>query len=232
MKKRLLGLLPRTKKEWLYVFVAIIGVAMIIFSNAVDHLGTHEADKVLPIIGDLGIGFFPTGIIGLILDRMNSQEKNIKKNNIRNWMLLNIDVSVHSYFNLLCNSAIEADVNLKGKGLFEILKWIEGQRVISVNSNTEMELLDKLVMEMKNSFSQPSPIFAVYDIFSQNEEKYFALLIEKGEKLLKSKGGMPNIVGLRNDFLSYLTITCRELPELQHYQRMISDGDNIAIPNC
>ena len=232
MKNPFKQLLPKSKSEWLNISAAILGVVMILLSV---FCGCSEDNiilkKLFTVLGNLGIGIFPTGIIGLLLERMKARDKSEQKHRIRSAILQSINVSIHSYFNVICNSAILRCQELKGLLVFDIFQALKDKRISLDYDIAEKEALKHLITIMKSSFETPDPTYIIADIFSQGEENHFSLLIKKGEDVISCFDSGGNDSSKRFDFLSYLQVACEEIPEWNRFKNMISDGDNIFIPN-
>ncbi len=231
-QNRFKRLLPSSKAEWLNISAAILGVAMILLSVFYDYPEEKIIqEKLFTVLGNLGIGIFPTGIIGLLLEKMQARDKREQKRRIRSAILQSLNVSIHSYFNAICNSAISRCQKLKGLRVFEIFQAVKDTGIPFDYDSTERETLKHLVTMMRSSFETPDPTYIIADIFSQGEEKHFSLLIRKGEDVLNYFDCEGKDSSKRFEFLSYLQVACEEIPEWNKFENMISDGDNIFIPN-
>lgn len=231
-KKFFRALLPKSTAEWLDTFVAILGIAMIFVSVYFDSDQEHNTQKkLLSVVGDLGIGIFPTGIIGLLLERMQNREKGRQIQRIRAAILKSLNVSIHSYFNTICNSAISRCPGLKGRSLNEILQKVQEEQLLIDQNPKEKEALKHFLSKIKITFETPDPTYIIADIFSPSEEGYFLLLIEKGEALLSEfdQGRIEH--SHRSGFIGYLKTSCEEIPEWNRFMNMVSDGNNISIPS-
>lgn len=173
-------LLPQSKEEWLNLAITFLGIGMIIVSVLADDTNSMAKSKFYAIIENLGIGIFPTGIVGFILERMQIREKKDKKIRIRTAILQGLNVSIHSYLNVLCNSMINKYPDLKGKEIFDIIEAIKaGNRTLEYTEK-EKDSLHQLTLKAKTSFEYPDPSYLIADIFSKSEEDHFLLLINKG----------------------------------------------------
>ena len=232
MKSLIAQLIPKSRAEWINLATAFLGVVLIllsVFNNCPEEKVLQK--KFFAALGDIGIGIFPTGIIGLLLERMQAREKNDQKQRIRSAVLQNLNVSIHSYFNALCNSAIADYPELKGHRVFDIFKSMKELGIPLKYDNAEKQALKALVLRIKASFESPDPTYIIADIFSQSEEQYYLLLIDNGNKLLSYLDQGGNNPAERLKFLSYLQIACEEMPEWVKFKNMVSDGNNILIPN-
>jgi hypothetical protein len=230
MRRILKKILSIPIKEWFYILLIFIGIAMV-FAPVIKNFSLDNKEKAvswLTVLGELGVGVFPTGVISLILERMQIREKSEEIRRIRTAILRNIDISIHSYFNTVCNSAIAENSSLKDKKIFDIFNAIKDEAIVITTD--ESSALKQLLMRMKDSFESPNPVYLAIDIFKENEERHFRLLIEKGEKLLELIENDNCMSMDRHNFLSYLETACKEITECNKYLNMSSDGNNIFIP--
>lgn len=224
-------LLPKSKEEWFHIMIAALGIVMISVSAFCDvDMNNNAKTRGLALLGDLGIGIFPTGIIGLLLERMQNREKGEQKHRRRIAILHSLDISIHAYFNTICNLALVENASFNGDKVFDIFQAIKDETIIVEYSDDEVKALRRLVAKIKESFEFPDPTYIAADIFSENEENHFLLLIGKGEELLKSMEIEGCKSSQRYTFLSYLKVACEEISEFNKFLDMVSDGNNISIP--
>ena len=219
------------KLEIVNIVVAIIGIGMIICSSLCTAEQGTLCSKLLSIIGDLGIGIFPTGIIGFILERIQNRNKAQEMKSKRLAILRLFNNAVHGYLNVICNTVIEKESSLKNKKVFEIITTLNNDDVQVECSSNEKVALSNLVEKLHELFDSDNPLYIVTDVFEMIEINHFELIIKDGEKLLCLMKENRSIKDSRNTFLSYLWTTCLEIPECYNFNLMISDGDNIFIPS-
>lgn len=218
------------KLEIVNIVVAIIGIGMIICSSLCTAEQGTLCSKLLSIIGDLGIGIFPTGIIGFILERIQNRNKAQEMKSKRLAILRLFNNAVHGYLNVICNTVIEKESSLKNKKVFEIIATLNNDDVQVKCSSNEKVALSNLVEKLHELFDSNNPLYIVTDVFEMIEINHFELILKDGEKLLCLMKENRSIKDSRNTFLSYLWTTCLEIPECNDFNLMISDGDNIFIP--
>lgn len=219
-----------TRVEIVNLVIALIGILMIVYSTLTPAENESVQEKMLALIGDLGIGLFPTGIIGFFLERIQNRNEDREKNNKRLAILRLINNAIHGYLNVICNSAIKQKSQLKLKTVFEIVDNLnEGLFIEKIDG--EAEALAILVDRLRMSFGSTDPLFIVADVFETIEIKYFESLLQDGESLLQMLDMSNGVSKKRNSFLSYVKIACSEIPECKGFVDMISDGDNIFVPN-
>lgn len=182
------------------------------------------------ILGDLGVGIFPTGIIGYILEKMQRREKEEQRHKRRSAILYGIIVSIHSYFNSICNAALTEYPKYKNCNVFEIIQLIKDETIVLAYSSNELDMLRHLIIKIKDIFEFPDPTYIVSDVFEEKEENHFHLLIKEGEDLVTLIENNICKSSKRCDFLSYLEIACEEIPEFRQFLQMTSNGKNIFIP--
>lgn len=219
-----------TKVEIAHVVVAVIGIVMILCSALISCGQESPCSKFLVITGDLGVGLFPTGIIGLVLERMQYRNREQEKKNKRIAILRLYNNAVHSYLNILCNAAIETDQRLIHKRVFEITTVISNGELQVASSNDEKAALTLLTERLRESFGVSNPLYIVTDVFETTEINHFEMLLQDGEKLLSLMNKHINLAEARAGFLSYLQVACSAIPECSSFYEMVSDGDNIYVP--
>lgn len=219
-----------TKLEVTNLVVAAIGIIMILCSSLfVVKQGTYYS-QLLSIMGDLGIGIFPTGIIGYTLERMQNRSKEKEKRNKRLAILRLFNNAFHGYLNVICNSAIKINSDLKNKKVFDITSTVISEKIKINLCDEEKSALTLLVDRLQESFSITNPLYIVTDIFEVIEITHFEMLLNDGINLLNLINEKRNIMDMRSSFLSYLQTTCAAISECNSFNKMISDGDNIYIP--
>lgn len=218
-----------TKLEIAHIATATVGVAMILCSTFFAEEEKSVLGRWLTIMGDLGIGLLPTGVIGIILEKMQNRNRERDKKNKRMAVLRLFNSAVHSYFNSICNEAIRQKSAMKGKRVFEIISSVgnEVQFECSTEEIASFSLLGEKLIEI---FEKEESLFIVTDVFEPIEIDHFNLLAKETKKLLCSTNKESNIKNARCSFLSYLKTACLEIPECGDFANMVSDGDNIYIP--
>lgn len=219
-----------TKMEIANIVVALIGVMMILFSSLPSGGESKTKIAILQIVGNIGIGVFPSGVIGFILERMQIRNRNIEKTEMRRTVLRYFLSALHEYLNVVCSEAIKQNSELKDSRVFDITKRIVIQGELQPISAEESESLSVLVQRMEEAFGTNNPFYIVTDVFESDELTHFGMLIENGKKLVHSIKQEKNPIESRNSFLSYIQSTCLSIPECNGFNEMISDGDNIFIP--
>lgn len=219
-----------TKLEIVNLVVAVIGIAMILCSSLLTVEPETSCSKFLSIVGDLGIGIFPTGVIGFALERMQNRSKEQEKRGKRLAILRLFNNAVHGYLNVICNSAIKINSNLKSKKLFDITRAVNSEEIQIDLSDEEKNALTLLVERLQESFGATNPLYIVTDVFETIEITHFEMLLRDGNNLLYSINERKNVMDMRSSFLSYLQTTCLAISECNYFNEMISDGDNIYIP--
>ncbi len=219
-----------TKLEIVNIMVTIIGVVMILCSSFFSDEQESSCSKFLNIVGDLGIGIFPTGVIGFVLERMQNRSKEQEKMDKRLAILSLFNNAVHGYLNVVCNSAIKVNKDLKGEKLFYITSAVNSDEIQINICDEEKVALTLLIEKLQESFGTTNPLYIVTDVFEAIEITNFEMLINDGNKLLHSINERTNVMDMRSNFLSYLQATCLAIPECNCFNEMISDGNNIYIP--
>lgn len=219
------------KPEIINIVVAVVGFVMILCASIFTVSQESIWAKLLNIMRDMGIGIFPTGVIGLALERMQSRNKEQEKKDKRIAMLRAFNNAIHSYLNAICNIAIAKNNSLKYKKIFDITKLVSSEEVHIEYSNNEIVALTLLVKRLQESFGLTNPLYIVSDIFETIEINHFEMLLKDGEKLLYLMSEDNDVNDKRNSFLSYLQVTCLAISECSSFNEMISDGDNIYIPS-
>lgn len=221
-----------TTIEVVYIFVVIVGVVMILCSSLIAAEPESNCSKVLSILGSLGTGTFPTGAVGFVLERMQNRNSEHEKSTKRLAILRLFNNSVHGYFNVICNAAIQAVPSLKDKKVFLITETLSSGNIQIENSDEELAALTILVARLKDSFSAVNPLYIATDVFTIQEINYFEMLVKDGEALLAlmNKNADTSISSKRNQFISYLKTTCLAIPECSSFNEMITNGDNIFVP--
>lgn len=219
-----------TKLETVNLVVTIIGIIMILCSSLFLDEQDSSYSKFLNIVGDLGIGIFPTGVIGFVLERMQNRSKEQEKRDKRLAILSLFNNAVHGYLNIICNSAIKANNNLKGEKLFYITNAVNSNEIQLNICDEEKIALTILVERLQESFGTTNPLYIVTDVFEAIEIANFEMLLNDGNKLLRTIYKGTNVMDMRSNFLSYIQATCLAIPECNCFNEMVSDGDNIYIP--
>ena len=221
---------PKSKEEIMDIIIALSGIVMIcisVFGN------NYESDtlnsKLLSVVGDLGIGLFPTGVISFLLEKMQQKQKDIEKQKKRATILYNLNIALHAYLNAVCNLAIAKKHSLKGHTVSDILRQILENNMELESSTDEINALTHLIEKMKDLFQSPNPIYIIADIFNEDEMKHFHLLIKAGENALNFITEANSNSLQRNCFLSYLLIAFEEISEYNVFLKMESNGHNISI---
>ena len=220
-----------TKLEIAYIATATVGVAMILCSTFFAVEEKSVLGRWLAILGDLGTGLFPTGVIGLVLEKMQNRNRERDKKSKRMAVLRLFNSAVHRYFNSICNEAIRQKNAMKGKCVFEIISSV-GNEVQFECSAEEIASLCLLGEKLVEIFEKAESLFIVTDVFDPVEIDHFNLLAKETKKLLSSTNKENSIKNARCSFLSYLKTACLEIPECGDFVNMVSDGDNIYIPKA
>lgn len=222
--------LSLSKIEFANIAIAAIGIAMIGCSTLIPAEIDSFNKKLLSIVGDLGVGLFPTGGIGFILERIQNRKERRERNNKRLAILRLINAAIHGYLNVICNASVAQNSRLKGENVFEIVGNLN-EELQSENIADEVKALALLVDRLKMSFGSTDPLFIVADVFETVEIKHFESLLHDGENLLHTLHMGYEAMDGRSSFLSYLQIACLEIPECKGFAEMVSNGDNIYVPN-
>lgn len=216
------------KLEIVNIVVAIIGIVMIFCSSLLVAVPGSIYSKLLSIMGDLGIGIFPTGLIGFILERIQNRNKAQETHNKRLAILSLFNNAVHGYLNIICNEVIKKRGNLKNERVFEIITAVNNIQM--EYSESEIVALTTLIRNLQEVFSLDTALYIVTDVFEAIEISHFSMLLGEGKKLLNLMKENRDVMESRRSFLSYLQITCFSVPECNNFNLMISDGDNIFVP--
>ncbi len=219
-----------TKLEILNLVVAVVGIAMILCSSLFTAEQETLCSKLLSIVGDFGIGTFPTGVIGFALERMQNRSKEQEKRDKRLAILRLFNNAVHKYLNIICNSAIEANNSLKYKKVFDITSVVNSEEIQINLGDEEKDALTLLVERLQESFGTTNPLYIVTDVFEVIEITHFEMLLKDGKNLLHSTNNQKKVMDMRSSFLSYLHTTCLAVSECNCFNEMISNGDNIYVP--
>lgn len=218
-----------TKLEIVYIVMSFIGIVMIILSSLFCIEQESIAFKILNIIGDIGVCIFPTGIIGCILEKIQIQNKELEKRDKRLAVLRLVINSMHGYLNVICNTAIKDRISLKYKKVFEIIKSMNNKWTNIEFNQEEVATLKTLIEQLQNSLLLTDTLYIVTNIFDPVELNQFEILLKKAMELLNSMNQHENIQEKKNNFLSFIMITCSAIPECNNFNEMVSDGDNIYI---
>ncbi len=219
-----------TKLEVVNLVVAVIGIAMILCSSLFTVEQEPHCSTLLSIVGDLGIGIFPTGVIGFALERMQNRSKEKEKRDKRLAILRLFNNAVHGYLNVICNSAIKINSDLKNKKVFDIISAVNNEEIQINLCDEEKNALTLLTERLQESFGTTNPLYIVTDVFEAIEIINFEMLLKDGNNLLYLINEKVNVMDMRNSFLSYLQTTCLAISECNCFNEMISNGDNIYIP--
>lgn len=219
-----------TRLEIVNLIIAIEGITMILCSSLITVNQDCSFSKWLNIIGDLGIGFFPTGIIGLTLERIQNRNKEQENRDKRLNILRLFNNGIHGYLNFICNSVIMSKKELKNKGVFELISIANCEKIEISSCDEEIRALTIIVERLQELFGSPNPLYIITDIFKPIEINHFEMLLKDGNTLINAiiQGG--NVSENRMRFISYLQTTCSEITECNSFCKMISNGDNIYIP--
>lgn len=220
-----------TKSEIIYLIVVILGLSMICGSAFIIVVPDSICSKLLSIMGAIGTGAFPTGIIGIVLEKMQKRSIEQEKCNKRLAILRLFNNAAHGYLNIICNAIIKAEPTQKGNKIFSITSTLKYNKFRIENSEDEQKALTLLIRNLKDSFGTVNPLYITTDIFDTIEIDGFEKLLHDGESLLCLLKKGKEVSEVRIRFISYLQVTCSAISECSSFNKMISDGDNIYIPN-
>lgn len=218
-----------TKIEFANILVTIFGITMIVCSTLISVERESIEEKLLSLLGDLGIGLLPTGVLGFVIERIQNRNKEREKNNKRSAILRLFNNALHGYLNVICNAAIAGKGCLKGENIFEIINALNSELHIE-HITDEKEAIQLVVERLQMCFETRDPLFIVADVFETIEINHFELILQEGKNLLRLLHNNEKIGESRSSFLSYLQVACSEIPEFRNYMKMVSDGDNIYTP--
>ena len=199
----------------------ILGIGMIIISVFYTALEGSIAKKVIEVIGDIGIGLFPTGAIGLLINWMQARENEKQQKARRSEVLRRIDSALHRYLVSLCKEA-NKNYEIKGKTISEIIDSVGS--IISF-SDDESDKLKILLERLEEYFDKPDPVFIMTDCFTEQEQRFHLQRINECKAILNARNA--DILILRSKFLSQWRIAWKDIPEYCYYESLKYDGDNL-----
>lgn len=226
----------KTIFKWEYIVngVAILlGLLFIVLSVVIVTQDGTACHKALQIIGDVGVGLFPTGIIGLLICIMQEKDKERHRLVMRKEILRLINSAVHQYLLEICKCAACKCGNLKGKKLTEIERAIINRDVNFPYSDTEVEKLKVLTLRLTDYFGKAEPALIIGDLFTSNEQKFYAARIEEGQAIIESYSEAKNseeiAANKRNDYITHWQSLRGLFPEYRKYNNLYFDGHNLVI---
>ena len=216
--------MSRMGETVLNIILMIIGLAMIsvsVFCNAPDDSITK---KIIEVIGDLGIGVFPTGAIGLLLNRMQNKEEKRQKTAQRNEVLRRIDTSLHQYLVTVCKEAMSHEIDVKDKPITQIINNLNQANLL--RTSAESERLKVLIERIEEYFDKPNPVFIMTDCFTEQEQRFHTQQVISGKNLISCDDD--DVQTNRASFLNSWSSGWIDIPEYQYYKDQIFDGDNLV----
>ena len=206
----------------LHFIVAIVGLSLIVFLPDPDAVCEGYKRFVSTMI-DIGIGLFPTGLIGLILVFMQKSQKSNEKFDQRISLLKELDIKLHNLVNEICKLSNQSEKSVK-------------KILIALRDNAPECQLTSNVKSCATAFStsikeflQNKNDFLLTEMFSTDEMEALSLLTESLDafasaadqaNVAQKERSLKNMVGCVQKLL-------KKIPEFSPYLKCTFTGGYI-----
>lgn len=220
----------------LNIFLIVLGISLIC-SNFFFTASDCFQQKIIDLLVNLGIGLFPTGAIGLIIEFVQDKHQSEIKKYKRQSILKDFQYTIQNYLNVLCDKYFQLkeannqkiERKIKVSDIFTVIKDFECDFVKDCNNNQatcdmtivtglflkEGEVINTLIPFIQRIIDEQN-MYISNEIFSQSELDLLNGLKDHAEKY-HDKIMQNNLIGSLQDktaLLSQIENVLNEVHEL------------------